>query len=263
MMNDRNFYERRLGNPGYDAVARKKIKQLEKAVFGGTEMVEKVVFDSASAELNFMDMGAYTTAILPAGFNLKAGKTYTVYLDGKTYERTAFETPLGGNDTIFVMLGNAGLDPLHGLENTGEPFAFGIGDGMKVMAITSGMPTEIKITTMEEQSVGGSGGVMFVVNLYWDKTGKPFCDKTLDEIVTAFNNGMLPVMVDPELYLYNLIYKPDAEEGAVFVMADVLPDRAEVVLSYMQIYPNGNIRSAALTLTGELNYDDGEPGKPV
>lgn len=35
-MNDRNFYERRLGNPGYDAVARKKIKELEKAVGGGS-----------------------------------------------------------------------------------------------------------------------------------------------------------------------------------------------------------------------------------
>lgn len=39
-MTDRNFYERRLGNPGYDAVARKKIKQLEKMAGGGA-----VVFD--------------------------------------------------------------------------------------------------------------------------------------------------------------------------------------------------------------------------
>lgn len=110
-------------------------------------------------------------------------------------------------------------------------------------------------------AMGSSCGGMFVVNLEWDDSDEPSCDKTLEEIVTAFNNGMLPVMVDGES-VYNLMYNPSAEEGAVFAATEVLPGRSEVYFYYAKIYPGGYIRTAGLSLSGELDWDDGEPVEP-
>ena len=169
-MNDRNFYERRLGNPGYDAVARKKIKQLEKAVFGGTEMVEKVLYQTDNAE--FMETNGAFAIQLENFPDINIGKTYKVELDGTLYECISADTPRPHIGNTFIMSET--------FPDTGEPFIITTISGDLVGLVAKNQYTRVKITTMEEQSVGGLGGSGGgnVVGFYVDPLGKWHCTET-------------------------------------------------------------------------------------
>jgi hypothetical protein len=187
-------YENYLGAAGYDAVARRKIKELEKKL--GPQMVEKVVFDSANVDLDFDQMNGYSVATVSnENIKIKSGKTYNVYLNGEVYTRTAFEAPLGGSNATFVFLGNAGLDSFYE-GDTGEPFVVAIGSEFNAIAIASGYPMDIKISTMEEKASGG-GMMRINVTASVDEYDNDVysADKTYQEILDAIVAGILPYCV--------------------------------------------------------------------
>lgn len=119
------------GAAGYDAVARRKIKELEEKVgtgggSGGGNMVEYVLFDKV---VIFEPMDGSTDPDAPVFWNTRGaiafvdGVTYKVKWDGKEYNCAAYELDMNGISA--VLIGNGSIIegfPGGNLPDTGEPF---------------------------------------------------------------------------------------------------------------------------------------------
>ena len=120
-----------------------------------------------------------------------------------------------------------------------------------------------KIKELEEKvgTGGGSGRGIFEVGLEWDDSGKPYSNKTLDEIITAFENGMTPVL-RYEGKVYNLLYNLDPYIGADFVAIEANLNYSETYIYLMRIYPSGRVRKGCLLIGCEVDDDTGDPEEP-
>ena len=201
-------YENYLGAAGYDAVARRKIKELEKKI--GPQMVEKVLFDQ-SVELIELD-GIYTldgTLGISAAF--VPGQTYKVEIEGESFECVAKELNVFEGTASYIgnaaNLSNPDTGESFG-DDTGEPFTVVTMsmNGVAAMTIVIAAPAtyvadithtfHVKITTMEEKTSGG--GVMRInVTASVDEYDNDVysADRTYQEILDALATGILPYCV--------------------------------------------------------------------
>ena len=138
---------------------------------------------------------------------LFAGETYEVVFDGKTYICVAQTVQAFGD---LVAVGNVGLSEQWvtsiGVEDTGEPFCFIVGNGWILATKTAGtytisakrMTETIKTIDPEFLPAGVGGGGM-VVTFTMDSEGVVTADKTYQEIYDAYYTdgkqvyGVLPV----------------------------------------------------------------------
>ena len=185
-------YENYLGAAGYDAVARRKIKELEKKI--GPQMVEKVLLDEPEA--TFSD----NVGTMMTGFQgvsaLKKGQTYQVEIDGNKFNCVAGSFTQDGNAAVYI--GNAQLIPdAVDVEDTGEPFAAVSTPGGLIVMVdfptTYGSVPDIvcaiKITTMEEKNAStGALQVGFILN-----NGSVGCSNTYAEIQAAIYDAIASV----------------------------------------------------------------------
>lgn len=171
-------YENYLGAAGYDAVARRKIKELEKKL--GPQMVEKVLFDGQlQFAANPSMEGTFAAGAQNAGFQFEDGKTYNILIGDTANNVKAKIVNSATLPVPVVLVGNASFMNMGGenLEDTGESFV------AMVMPVDEGVPevmrgvlqiisTEVtagdyavKISTMEEKASdsGNSKPLMFIV----------------------------------------------------------------------------------------------------
>lgn len=192
------------GAAGYDAVARKKIKELEKKI--GPQMVEKVLFDG-TVDATYQD-GKYA----PEGMQLIAttfvpDQTYKVTIEGESFECVAKELNAYGETASYI--GNSAYltDPDTGEpfgDDTGEPFVMitmsqnGVAAVMMAFAAPATYAADltyafaVKITTTEEKNAStGALQVGFILN-----NGSVGCSNTYAEIQAAIYDAIASVFSD-------------------------------------------------------------------
>ena len=141
---------------------------------GGSELVEKVLYEATEYFRYYHDMGmvegCVSTENIPTEITLVIGQKYTMDYDGTQVSGIAKEYHTPDNGVLMMhYIGNAALCNFPGAEDTGENFVvFVYEDGPRTLAIGINDPDRykpnvlnelrVKISTMEEQSVGGSGG---------------------------------------------------------------------------------------------------------
>lgn len=211
-------YENYLGAAGYDAVARRKIKELEKKI--GPQMVEKVLLDEPEMVFTEVEEGTFMFEIPYAG-KIVPGQTYNVEIDGEKFSCIANSVTVEG--MVFSYIGNASLVPIWGVsEDTGEPFMAASATGALMFVIAAPAtyvadPTRtfsIKITTMEEKP---SGGGMMRINVSQVDDNVYTADKNYVEISEALQAGIVPYCVLGDNF-FNLVVSDGFAGISTFAM---------------------------------------------
>lgn len=165
------------------------------SVGGGSNMVEKIVFEGQGVEFSEMYEGAGVYGFIEASdFTYIAGRTYFVEWDGELYECVAFAA--GDAENPITGIGNMALaEP--SMPGTGEPFVSVINDRSITLVSANTEPThDVKIYTLSEKISGGA----MRVNISWDGENYSF-DKTYEEISEAIAaNAVVYCVFDTTVY---------------------------------------------------------------